>query len=308
MDKYDVVCIAGPTASGKSAAALAYASATGGEIVNADAMQVYRDLRIVTARPSREDEERVPHHLYGILDGSCAFSAGRWARMAAQAVSGIRDRGRVPVITGGSGLYFTALLDGLSPVPEIPAAIRRMALDRYRERGKAGFRREVLALDPGMERTADPQRLLRAYEVYKQTGKTLSYFRTLPRKPLIQGKVRKIVFDLPRRVLYERCNRRAEEIFDDEGIAEVRALLSRDPDSGMPVMKALGVREIRRFLCGEYTREQALSLLRQNTRRYAKRQMTWFRRQLPGRETVSEPEDGISGSVTLSGKKTGRNI
>jgi tRNA dimethylallyltransferase len=179
MNGAGVILIAGPTASGKSAAALALAEKIGGEIVNADAMQVYRDLRILTARPSPAEEAAVRHHLYGVLDGAERCSAGRWARLAGEAVRDILARGRPAIIAGGTGLYFRALEDGLSPIPEIPPAAREQACDRLKELGAEAFRAEVVERDPAMARLpeGDAQRLLRAWEVFEATGERLSHFR-----------------------------------------------------------------------------------------------------------------------------------
>lgn len=284
MSEQSAVFIAGPTASGKSAAALALARARGGEIVNADAMQVYRDLRIVTARPSPEDERAAPHHLYGVLDGAEASSAGRWARMAADVVAEIRARGNAPIVVGGTGLYFRALADGLSPVPETPPEVRAAARARRDALGPAAFREETLARDPAMAHLpeSDAQRLLRAWEVFEATGEPLSHFQSLPREPLMDGPVRKAVIEPPRETLYARCDARAARMLEEGAVEEVRMLLSRDLDLSLPVMKALGAPEIAGLLRGDYGRQEALALLQQNTRRFAKRQTTWFRHQAEG--------------------------
>lgn len=284
MSEQNAVFIAGPTASGKSAAALALAQRTGGEIVNADAMQVYRDLRIVTARPSPEDERAVPHHLYGVLDGAEASSAGRWARMAADVIADIRARGKPLIVAGGTGLYFRALADGLSPIPETPPGIREAARARLDALGPTAFRAEVLARDPAMARLpeSDAQRLLRAWEVFEATGAPLSHFQSLPREPLMQGLIHKAVIEPPRETLYARCDVRAARMLEEGAVEEVRMLLARDLDPSLPVMKALGVPEISALLRGEATREEALAQLQQNTRRFAKRQTTWFRHQTEG--------------------------
>ncbi len=276
-----VVCIAGPTASGKSAAAIELAARLGGEIVNADAMQVYGDLRIVTARPSEADEGAAAHHLYGVLDGAERCSAGRWARLAETALSEIAARGKAAVLTGGTGLYFRALEEGLSPVPEAPAEIRAAALERWRDLGAAAFREEVVSQDAKMARlpAGDAQRLKRAWEVFTTTGKPISHFQSLPRTPLIGAVAARIVVEPAREVLYARCDARAAAMLEEGAIEEVRALLLRDLDPSLPVMKALGVGEIAKLLRGEMTREDALAQLQQNTRHYAKRQLTWFRNQ-----------------------------
>ncbi|GJL92524.1 tRNA (adenosine(37)-N6)-dimethylallyltransferase MiaA [Hyphococcus sp.] len=278
-----IVFIAGPTASGKSAAALSVARALGGEIVNADAMQVYRDLRILTARPSPEDGAAAPHHLYGVLSGGERCSAGRWAQMAAKTLRDISGRGKVAIVVGGTGLYFRALEDGLSPIPETPPDIRERAAARHLELGAEGFRAEVIANDPPMQRlpAGDTQRLLRAWEVHALAGKPLSYFQSLPRTPLVETIAARIVIKPPRPTLYENCDTRAAEMMSEGAVEEVRALLSQNFDPSMPVMKSLGVAEIAALLTGRVSEAETLAALQQNTRRFAKRQLTWFRNQAP---------------------------
>ena len=281
MNGAKIILIAGPTASGKSAVALELARQTGGEIVNADAMQIYRDLRVLTARPSVADEAQAPHHLYGILDAAEHCSAGHWARLAAKTIDEIAGRGATVIITGGTGLYFKALEEGLSPVPDVPAPIRDRARARWLELGAAAFRAEVIVRDPAMERLpeGDTQRLLRAWEVFEETGKPLSYFQSLPRKPLIDAPLARVVVEPQRETLYARCDTRAAKMLEEGGIDEVRVLLARKLDPLLPAMKALGVAEIAALLRADVDRLGALEQLQQNTRRFAKRQLTWFRNQ-----------------------------
>lgn len=283
MEKAGAIFIAGPTAGGKSAAALALAEKLDGEVINADAMQVYRDLRVVTARPSPEDEARAPHRLYGVLDGADVCSAGRWAKMAAEAAETASARGRPAILAGGTGLYFKAIEEGLSPIPGVPLEIRETANARLEALGAAAFRAEVLARDPAMAHLpeGDTQRLVRAWEVHEATGKPLSYFQDMPREPLIDVAPSKGVIQPPREKLYAICEARAAAMFESGALDEVRALLKRNLDPSLPVMKTLGVPEIALFLRGEKTREEALSALQQNTRRFVKRQTTWFYRQTP---------------------------
>ncbi|MHA7871695.1 MAG: tRNA (adenosine(37)-N6)-dimethylallyltransferase MiaA [Hyphococcus sp.] len=299
-----VIFIAGPTASGKSAAALAVAEALGGDIVNADAMQVYRDLRIVTARPSEADEARAPHHLYGVLDGAEPCSAGRWARKAADTISAIGARGRVAVVAGGTGLYFKALEEGLSPVPEAPPEIRAAARARRDALGAANFRKEVIARDPAMARLpeGDAQRLMRAWEVFETTGAPLSSFQSLPRQPLISDAAMKAVILPHREALYAACDARARAMLEEGAVEEARALLARDLDLALPVMKALGVPEIGAFLKGEISRDEALALLQRNTRRFAKRQTTWLRHQA---DDWPRYEDAASAAAALVARYNG---
>ena len=284
MNSARIVLIAGPTASGKSAAALALAKELGGTVVNADAMQVYDDLRIVTARPSPADEAAVPHRLYGVLDAAEHCSAGRWARLAAGVIAEIAAAGGAAIVAGGTGLYFRALEEGLSPVPEAPAEIRAEAERRREVLGPAAFRDEVIAQDPAMARLpeGDAQRLVRAWEVFAATGKPISHFQALARTPLIGAPDARVVVEPPREVLYARCDARAAAMLEAGALDEVRALLARGLDPALPAMKALGVAEVAGFLRGETGREEALARLQQNTRRYAKRQLTWFRNQAAG--------------------------
>jgi tRNA dimethylallyltransferase len=284
MENARIIFIAGPTASGKSAAALGVAEARNGEIVNADAMQIYRDLRVLTSRPSLEDEALVPHHLYGVLDGGEACSAGRWARMASDCIEDIHARGKTAIITGGTGLYFKALEEGLSSIPETPPEIREKARLRREALGPAAFRDEVIERDPAMARLpeGDAQRLLRAWEVIEATGKPLSSFQDFPREPLIEGPVDKAIILPAREALYGNCDARAENMFSTGAVEEVRALCARSLDPSLPVMKALGVPEIAGAIRGEISRDAALALVQQNTRRFAKRQTTWFRHQARG--------------------------
>ncbi|MEM8770582.1 MAG: tRNA (adenosine(37)-N6)-dimethylallyltransferase MiaA [Pseudomonadota bacterium] len=290
MNRETVIFIAGPTASGKSRLALKLAQKQAGEIVNADAMQVYADLRVLTARPSTEDEACIPHHIYGVIDGAERCSAGRWARMAAPTIEDIVKRGKIAIVVGGTGLYFKALEEGLSPVPEVPEEIRALAKARRNEIGAAAFRKEVISADPAMTRLpeGDTQRLVRAWEVFKATGKPLSYFQARPREPLMTVSPQKFVLTPERENLYRRCDARASAMFDEGGIDEAAQLLQRRLDPSLPVMKALGVGEIAGFLAGRQSRDGALADLQQETRRFAKRQLTWFRNQTRNWHSVSD--------------------
>lgn len=287
------IFIAGPTASGKSALAMELAQKTGGEIINADAMQVYADLRVLTARPTVEEVARVPHHLYGVMDGAERCSAGRWAAMAAASIADVLTREHVPILTGGTGLYFKVLEEGLSPIPDIPDDVRARALRRFEELGRDAFRAEVVVRDPAMERlpAGDRQRLLRAWEVFEATGKALSWYQRQPRVPLIALEPVRLIVEPPRETLYHRCDKRAATMLDGGAIAEVEALLARGLDSDLPVMKALGVTELSTLIRGEVDEAKALGALQQATRRFAKRQLTWFRNQTPDWHRLADAAD-----------------
>lgn len=307
MNKPGLIFIAGPTASGKSAAALALAGALDGEIINADAMQVYDDLNVITARPTASDEAIATHHLYGALDASERCSAGRWARLAKSALGKCAAHGKVALICGGTGLYFRALEDGLSPVPETPDEVRMLAKARRDELGAGAFRDEVVAQDPAMARlpAGDSQRLMRAWEVFTATGKPLSWHQTQPREPLIEAVDARIVIEPARDVLYARCDARAAAMMEEGAIEEVRALIRRNLDPALPVMKALGVPEIAAMLRGEMDKQTTLEALQQNTRRFAKRQLTWFRNQAPDwprAATAEEAEARVIEMLDITGK------
>ncbi|HEX9948183.1 MAG TPA: tRNA (adenosine(37)-N6)-dimethylallyltransferase MiaA [Allosphingosinicella sp.] len=273
--------IAGPTASGKSELALLMAEAVGGTIVNADSAQVYADLRIISARPTPEDEARVPHRLYGYRDAALPCSAADWAADAKAAISEAHEAGRIPVLAGGTGLYIRTLLDGIAPVPEIDPAIRAAVRSFSVLHNYAALERE----DPGAAgrlRPSDSTRVARALEVVRSTGRPLADWQK-ERSGGISGEVDLVPLVLlpPRDRLYERCDRRFEEMMSNEGIEEVHSLLARSLNPMLPAMRAIGVREIAAFLTGALSRGEALVAGRTATRQYAKRQYTWFTRQPP---------------------------
>lgn len=280
----DVIFIAGPTASGKSAVALALAESLGAEIVNADAMQVYRDLRVLTARPAPDDLARAPHHLFGHMDAATRGSAGSWAREAAAAIADISARGKPAIVVGGTGLYFRALSEGLSPIPDIPGEVRSAVRRRREEIGSDAFYAELLARDPSAARLGprDVQRLARAAEVLEATGKPLSHFQASPPAPLVPPPAAAIVIEPDRETLYRACDLRLDRMLAAGALEEARALLARNLDPSLPVMKALGAAELMAHLRGELTLSAAVDLAKANTRRFAKRQITWFRNQAPG--------------------------
>jgi tRNA dimethylallyltransferase len=302
-----VVFIAGPTASGKSAAALALAEAHDAEIVNADALQVYRDLDILTARPSPDSLSRAPHHLYGFVDAADRFSAGRWARAAAAAIEGIAARGRPAVIVGGSGLYFRALAEGLSPAPEIPAEVRAAARDRLQSIGLEEFRAELLARDPAAARLSpgDAQRHVRAFEVLAATGRPLSAHQSAPRAPIAAAPRAVVVIEPEREGLYRVAEMRFERMLAAGALDEARALLARGLDPDLPAMKALGAAELMAHLRGEISLAEAVDLAKRNTRRFIKRQLTWFRGQTPEWPRAADPE---AAAAALSARLSRRDL
>lgn len=276
------ILIAGPTASGKSALALDLAERLGGEIVNADSMQVYGALRVLTARPSREDEARVPHHLYGVLEGAAHCSAGKWSRMALEVIAEIEGRGAVPIVVGGTGLYFRALSEGLSPIPAIPEAVRQAVRAQVADAGDAAHALLVEA-DPVLAeviRPSDKQRIARGIEVARGTEKPLSQWHLEPPRPLLSGKLAKIVLAPEREWLRARCDLRFQMMLEQGALDEVRDLAAETLDPALPLMKALGLRPLANYLSGNIELSDAVAQGQAETRAYAKRQETWFRTQM----------------------------
>jgi tRNA dimethylallyltransferase len=285
MSHVDAVLIAGPTASGKSALALTLAERFDGTIVNADSMQVYRDLRIITARPTAEEEARAPHRLYGHVDAAENYSTGRWIKDVAAALQDIRAAGRLPILVGGTGLYFTALTKGLAAVPPIPPDIREEVRGRLAREGVAPLRAELEALDPKTAarlRINDRSRTSRALEVVKATGRSITDWHKEGMPPVLQSEnSAKVFLTIDRKELVDRIETRFDAMLTAGALDEVRALAARKLDPTLPAMKAHGVPWLIRHLNGEITLEQAAAGGKMDTRRYAKRQVTWFRNQLP---------------------------
>jgi tRNA dimethylallyltransferase len=274
--------IAGPTASGKSALAMAVAERHDGIVINADSAQVYRDLRVLTARPSSADEARVPHRLFGYIDGTESCSAARWAQDAAREISASHAAGKLPVLVGGTGLYLRTLLDGIAPVPEIDPTIRA----EVRALPVAAAHAALTALDPtaaGRLAAADTTRVARALEVVRSTGRPLAAWQA-ERSGGIAAKVAQaaVVLLPDREWLLRKCDARATAMFEEGAVEEVRTLLARDDlPADATIRRAIGVPEVAALLTGKSTRQQALDALRLATRQYAKRQFTWFRNQPP---------------------------
>jgi tRNA dimethylallyltransferase len=287
--------IAGPTASGKSALALRLAAAVGGEIVNADSMQLYADLRLLTARPSPEEEAHAPHHLFGVADAADGWSVGRWLRAAEKTLDEIAARGRPAVVVGGTGLYFRALTLGLAEIPQVPAEARAQAGEDYERMGEMDFRGRLGAVDPAAAARIAPgdrQRLVRAWEVYAATETPLTDWQSSGEPAIAPGSWRAVALEPPREALYARCDARLAAMTEAGVLDEVAALAARSLDADLPLMKAVGVREFAAHLRGETRLETALAAAQQETRRYAKRQSTWMRGQMADwpRITATDPD------------------
>jgi tRNA dimethylallyltransferase len=291
------VLIAGSTASGKSALALELAESLGGVIVNADSMQVYRDLRVITARPTADDEARAPHKLYGFVDAAENYSVGRWCRDVEEALTEIGNQRRVPILIGGTGLYFKVLTSGLAAVPSIPADVRAGVRGRLHNEGARGLHAELMRLDPATAQRVtanDRSRISRALEVVLATGRPLSDWHREGLPPLIDPeRASKVFITCERKELVRRIEARFDAMMKSTALDEVRRLAERKLDPTLPAMKAHGVPWLIRHLNGEISREVAIAGAVMDTRRYAKRQLTWFRNQMKD-WTEASPDEAYS--------------
>lgn len=282
-----VFVICGPTASGKSSLALGLAERAGGSVINADSMQVYRGLDILTAQPGAAERRDVPHLLYGVLDPADVCSAGRWADMALGAIAETRAAGRVPILCGGTGLYLKALMEGIAPVPDIPAEIRAAVRERHAAVGTQALHAELLVRDPGSRvRASDVQRTIRAMEVLEATGRPLSWWQAQPPVGASGLRFVTVLLDPPRDDLYARIEARFDAMLAAGALAEARALACLDP--GLPAARALGLRELAAAVAGELPLEDAVRQAKTRSRNYAKRQVTWFRKQIIANFSYSE--------------------
>ncbi len=307
------IVIAGPTASGKSRLALRLAEEFGGTVVNADSMQVYRDLDILAARPGIDEMRRVPHRLFGVRDAALPASVGWWHAEAAREIRQAWLEGRVPVLVGGTGLYLESLFAGLSDIPRIPESVRRSVRLRLAEEGPRALHEELAHRDPASARrtsAGDRQRIARALEVLEATGRRLSEFLATRTPGALEqahreGRVLRLVLAPPRTALYRRIEARFDRMMARGALDEVRALLARRLDPDLPAMKAIGVPPLAAHLRGECDLEEAVALAKRDSRRYAKRQMTWVRRRFadwcrpdwPASGTVDEALDRLADRV-----------
>jgi tRNA dimethylallyltransferase len=293
--KYDAVLIAGPTASGKSAAALALAQQLNGTIINADSMQVYKEAPILTAQPGETERLQAPHLLYGHVRAQDAYSVGRYALDAAAALGEARASGRLPIFVGGTGLYFMALTEGLAHVPPIPAEIRARARILLEEIGVAALHARLAEKDPetaGRLRPTDPQRVLRAFEVWEATGRPLAAWQQSPAAPVLRNlRLAKFVFNPPRAELRARIATRFAAMVEEGGLAEALAL--KDLNASLPAARLLGLRPLIALAEGRLSKAEALTDAITATRQFAKRQMTWFRNRMVEYVCINPNESNI---------------
>jgi tRNA dimethylallyltransferase len=279
-----IVLLAGPTASGKSRLALDLARRHQGVIVNADSMQVYGELRVLTARPAAADEAEIPHRLYGHVPARERYSVGRWLSDIAAVLTEARRQQLLPIIVGGTGLYFKALTEGLARIPPIPSEVRTRVLQESGEETAEVLHRRLAAVDPEDARrirASDRARIVRALEIFEATGRSLAAWQERPARPLIDpGDAERIVLDVDRKLLHERIAERISHMIAEGALAEVRAVAALNLDKDLPAMKAIGVGELMDHVAGRTSLDEALAGMRTETRRYAKRQMTWFRHQM----------------------------
>jgi tRNA dimethylallyltransferase len=281
MTRPKTILIAGPTASGKSALALALAEEIGGTVINADAMQVYRELSVLTARPTAADEARAPHRLYGHVSGAEAYSAARYAGEAEAAIRESKHAGLTPIVVGGTGLYFRALIEGLSPIPPIPDEIRTRWRERAAGEGAVDLHALLKERDPEMAarlRPTDPQRLVRALEVLEATGLSLARWQAMPGVPVVRlEEAIAVVVMREREDLVRRADARFDVMMAAGAVEEVQTLLALELSPALPVMRALGVRPLADLIAGRVGPAEATEAAKVETRQYVKRQLTWLR-------------------------------
>lgn len=290
MTPFDVHIIAGPTASGKSAHALTLARELGGGIINADSLQLYNGLPILTAQPSEDDKAEIPHFLYAAIPPNISVTAMDWRTLAIADIYKARESGLVPIVVGGTGFYLKTLMQGLSPIPDIPNEVRVLSEDLMDRLGIEEFFQQLKQLDPVIAARIDPQnrqRLVRAYEVYAHTGQPLSYWQSLPPVGVPEDMVFKVQVIMPDRdALYDRCNARFAAMVEQGVVAEVRDFDDKIMAGKVPIdcalTHALGFQPLQAHVRGEMDIETAITLSQNETRHYAKRQVTWFKHQIAG--------------------------
>ena len=277
-----IVLLSGPTATGKSSLATKLAEKIDGEIINADSIQLYKDLFILTARPDIE-KERIKHHYYGFLDGDINWSVGKWINEINEILKDVIKRKKVPIVIGGTGFYFKAITDGLSPIPDIDKSIRLKIENELERNGIEELQKRLALIDPKASEkinSNDKQRIMRALEVYEGTNKKISDFWLMKREKIINYKSINFRIDADREWIYKNCDIRVDYMFENGVVEEVRDLLNKNYSKNSPIMKAIGVEEITSFLNNDITIDRVLELIKFKTHQYAKRQITWINNQM----------------------------
>jgi tRNA dimethylallyltransferase len=304
MHMRKAILILGPTASGKTALALALAHELNGEIINADSMQVYADLRILTARPTATEEASAPHHLFGTVDGAARFSVGEWLRAAAPLVKSIREEGKTPIVVGGTGLYFKALTEGLAEIPEPPAMVTRLLREEEQASGPEALHAQLTKIDPETAaklNPADGVRIVRALAVWEATGRSISAYQKEAAPPtLAASDWIGLALTPDRASLYARIDARFGQMLREGALEEVIGLIGRRLDPTLPVMKAHGVPWLTAHIRGEMELAEAAELSMRDTRRYAKRQFTWIAHQAADFHAVAA-EDLVARATQVRG-------
>ena len=278
--KSKIILIYGPTASGKSNFAVKLAKKIGGEIINADSMQLYKDLKILTARPLKKEYQDIKHHLYGFQSGKKNFSTGDWLKLAIKKIGEVKRRKKIPILVGGTGLYFKALIDGLVEIPNIPMAFRNKIRKLQKDLGQKNFYKKLLKLDPNLVKTIKPtdtQRSIRAYEVKLFTNKSINEWYDNTKSQFKKKDFYKLIIDFPRLDLIETINQRAFKMFKLGAVLEVKKFLKLKINKNKSISKAIGVAEIKEYLTKKVDEKEAIEKISIKTRQYAKRQMTWSR-------------------------------
>lgn len=277
-----IILLSGPTATGKSSLASKLAEKIDGEIINADSIQLYRDLFILTARPNIE-KEKIKHHCYGILEGDINWSVGNWIVAINEILKEVINRKKVPIVVGGTGFYFKAITDGLSPIPDIDKSIRLKIENELEKNGLEELQKRLAIVDPKASEKINPndkQRIIRALEVYEGTNKRISEFWFMKREKIINYESINFKIDADRKWIYKNCDLRVDYMFENGVIEEVRNLLNKNYSKNSPIMKAIGVDEITLFLNNDITIDRASELIKFKTHQYAKRQITWINNQM----------------------------
>ena len=287
-----IILLSGPTASGKSKLAIRIAQHFNGEIVNADSMQIYKEICILTSRPSSKDEQVIKHHLYGFRSVKKIFSVGAWLQIVTKNIKQIWKKGKVPIVVGGTGLYFKALTDGLSKIPNIPSKIRNATRKLHKKIGQDNFFKKLIKLDPSVKKfilPTDSQRSMRAYEIKKFTNKSFLKFVKKTKPGFKEDVFIKLFINFPRNLLNERIEKRVEKMFELGAISEVKKLRKINFKKELPASKIIGIREIEHYLLDKITLKNAQELIKQKTRQYTKRQFTWARGHMKSWETIYSP-------------------